>query len=200
MNIDCIDYSFIDQNLAQIICDRLEMIFISLFKFRNVRKFDDNVFFYFIIYALYFILIVQNHIEFITFMLITSFDQHQIILNKFWMNNHEVMLNMQFDRLWFKLNVCDHYDSFFIEFVFFSTRYASLFYASTIWFFSISVVRSFFIFDRRAIAFKKSNDAESEIFEKNNDFATLFHIQQIDNSFESKSKFCKFIFFNQIFN
>ena len=119
MNIDCIDYSFIDQNLTQIICDRFEMIFIFFFKFRNVRKFDDNVFFYFITHVLYFIFIVQNHIELIIFMLIISFDQHQIILNKLWMNNHKMMLNMQFDRLWFKSSVYDHYDSFFIEFVFF---------------------------------------------------------------------------------
>ena len=30
-------------------------------------------------------------------MLITNFDQHQIILEKFWMNSYEVVLDMQFD-------------------------------------------------------------------------------------------------------
>ena len=33
------------------------------------------------------------------------------------MNNHEVMLDMQFDQLWFKSGACDHYDFFDIEFV-----------------------------------------------------------------------------------
>ena len=157
-------------------------------------------FFYFIIHALYFIFIVQNHIEFIIFMLIISFGQHQIILNKFWMNSHEMVLNMQFDRLWFKLGACDHYNFFLSNSFFFSTRYALFFYASTIWFFLILVVRSFFIFDRRVIAFKRSNDAKSKAFEKNDDFATFFHTRQIDSLFESESRLCKFTFFNQIFN
>ena len=51
-------------------------------------------------------------------MLIISLGQHQIILDKFWMNNHEVVLDMQFDRLWFKSGACDHYGFSFTEFVF----------------------------------------------------------------------------------
>ena len=82
LNTDCTDYSFIDQNLAQIACDRLDMSSFPLFKPRNVREFDDNVFFYSITHALYSIFTVQNHTELITFMLITSLDQHQIILDK----------------------------------------------------------------------------------------------------------------------
>ena len=59
------------------------MNFIFFLKSRNVKKFDDNVSFYFIIYILYLIFTVQNYIKLIIFILITNFDQYQIILNKF---------------------------------------------------------------------------------------------------------------------
>ena len=121
LNIDCTDYSFIDQDLAQIICDKLDMCLVFLFQSRNVKGFDDQMFFIFIIHVLYSILIVQNHIEFIIFMLIISLNQHQIILEKLWMNSHEVMLNMQFDQLSFKFDACDHYDVFIFSFEFFFT-------------------------------------------------------------------------------
>ena len=59
------------------------MCFVSFFQSRNIRSFDNNVSFNLITHALYPILIVQNYIEFITFMLIINLDQHQIILGKF---------------------------------------------------------------------------------------------------------------------
>ena len=37
------------------------------------------------------------------------------------MNNHEIVLNMQFDQLSFKFDACDHYDAFIFSFEFFST-------------------------------------------------------------------------------
>ena len=58
LNIDCIDYSFINQNLAQIICNKLNMCFVSFFQPRNVKNFDNNVFFNSITHALYSIFIV----------------------------------------------------------------------------------------------------------------------------------------------
>ena len=76
LNIDCTDYSFIDQNLAQIVCDKLDMCFVSFSQSRNVKDFDDQMFFIFIIHVLYSIFIVQNHIEFIIFMLIINLNQH----------------------------------------------------------------------------------------------------------------------------
>ena len=83
LNINYIDYLFINQNLAQIIYNQLKINFIFLFKSRNIKKFNNNVFFYFITYILYFIFTIQNYIKLIIFMLIINFDQHQIILNKF---------------------------------------------------------------------------------------------------------------------
>ena len=166
MNIDCIDYSFIDQNLTQIICDQLEMIFIFFFKSRNVRRFDDNVFFHFITHALYFIFIVQNHIEFIIFMLIISFDQHQIILNKLWMNSHKIMLNIQFDRLWFKSNVCDYYDFFFIEFVFFSQFDMRCFFMHQLFNFFQFQSYDFFLFSIVALSPLKNQVMQNQKFSK----------------------------------
>ena len=76
LNINYISYSFIDQNLAQIIYNRLDINFISLFKPRCVKDFDNNISFYSITHVLYSILTVQNYIEFTISMLITSLNQH----------------------------------------------------------------------------------------------------------------------------
>ena len=46
-------------------------------------------------------------------MLIVSLNNHRIIINKSWMNRHEVILNMLYDRIVFKSNRCKHFEAIF---------------------------------------------------------------------------------------
>ncbi len=81
INNDCTDYSFIDIDIAQQVCEALEISLLKLNKFREVKNYDEkrNKD---IIHAIYSFMIIQNHTENSSSMMITKLDQHSIILNK----------------------------------------------------------------------------------------------------------------------
>jgi hypothetical protein len=59
---DCINYSFIDIDIAQQICEALEISLLKLNKLREVKNYDEkrNKD---IIHAIYSFMIIQNHTE-----------------------------------------------------------------------------------------------------------------------------------------
>jgi NMD protein affecting ribosome stability and mRNA decay len=61
INNDCIDYSFIDIDIAQQVCEALRISFLKLNKFHEVKNYDErrNKD---IIHAIYSLMIIQNHI------------------------------------------------------------------------------------------------------------------------------------------
>jgi hypothetical protein len=79
---DCIDYSFIDIDIALQVCDLLSISSLKLNKFREVKSYDErrskNI-----THVIYSFMIIQNHIESSTSMMIIKLDQHSIILSKF---------------------------------------------------------------------------------------------------------------------
>jgi hypothetical protein len=78
---DCIDYSFIDIVIAQKVCDSLEINSLKLNKPRGVKDYDerrDKD----ITHVIYSFMIIQNHTESSTSMMIIKLDQHSIILRK----------------------------------------------------------------------------------------------------------------------
>jgi hypothetical protein len=81
INNDCIDYSFIDTDIAQQVCEALEISFLKLNKSREVKSYDErrNKD---ITHAIYSFMIIQNHIESSISMMIIKLDQHSIILSK----------------------------------------------------------------------------------------------------------------------
>ncbi len=78
---DCIDYSFIDIDIARQVCDSLNITLLKLNKFREVKNYDEkrNKDITHVIYSL---MIIQNHIESSISMMIIKLDQHSIILSK----------------------------------------------------------------------------------------------------------------------
>jgi hypothetical protein len=78
---DCTDYSFIDIDIAQQVCDSLKINLLKLNKFREVKNYDErrdkNI-----THAIYSSMIIQNHAENSISMMITKLDQHSIILSK----------------------------------------------------------------------------------------------------------------------
>jgi hypothetical protein len=81
INNDCIDYSFIDIDIAQQVCETLEISLLKLNKLREVKNYDERRS-KDITHAIYSLMIIQNHTESSISMMITKFDQHSIILNK----------------------------------------------------------------------------------------------------------------------
>jgi hypothetical protein len=78
---DCIDYSFIDINIAHKMYELLSIALLKLNKSREVKNYDDkrNED---ITHVIYSSMIIQNHIESSILMMIIKLNQHFIILKK----------------------------------------------------------------------------------------------------------------------
>ena len=111
MNTNVIEFAFIDEKIAQLICEKLQINLVILSWLKHVNEFDDRLT-KFIIHVIYSTLIVQNHSELSILMFITKIDSHSLILDKSWMNTHEVMLNMQTNKIIFKTDRCIHSEAF----------------------------------------------------------------------------------------
>ncbi len=101
IDIEAADYSFIDEVIAQIVCDQLQIKFLTLIKAKLIREFNDHYAKKLITHVIYLNLTVQNHTIEITSMLITQLDQHQMILEKTWMNKINLVIDMQINFLRF---------------------------------------------------------------------------------------------------
>ena len=81
LNIDAIDYSFIDENIARIVCDKFDIKLVALQKFKSLKDFNDRMI-ESITHVIYFNFTLQNHIESLASMLIIKLKNHQLILDK----------------------------------------------------------------------------------------------------------------------
>ncbi len=81
INNDCIEYFFIDINIAHKVCKSLSINFLKLNKSREVKRYDEkrNKDITHVIYSL---MTIQNHTKNSTLMMIIKLDQHLIILRK----------------------------------------------------------------------------------------------------------------------
>ncbi len=70
IDIEAADYSFIDELIAQNVCDHLQIKSLSLIKLKSIRKFDDHYAKKLITHAIYLNLTVQDHMKRFNFMLI----------------------------------------------------------------------------------------------------------------------------------
>ncbi len=82
IDIEAADYLFIDEVIAQIVYDQLQIEFLTLIKAKSIREFDDYYAKKLITHVIYSNLTVQDHTIDIVSMLITQLDQHQMILEK----------------------------------------------------------------------------------------------------------------------
>jgi len=82
IDIEAVDYSFIDEVIAQIVCDQLQIESLTLIKAKSIREFDDHYAKKLITHVIYSNLTVQDHTIDTASMLITRLNQHQMILEK----------------------------------------------------------------------------------------------------------------------
>ncbi len=101
IDTEAADYSFIDELIAQIVCNQLQIELLTLIKAKSIREFDDHYAKKLIIHVIYSNLTVQDHTIDTASMLITRLDQHQMILKKTWMNKIDLVIDMRIDSLQF---------------------------------------------------------------------------------------------------
>ncbi len=107
IDTEAADYSFIDEVIAQIVCDQLQIEFLTLIKAKLIQEFNDHYAKKLITHVIYLNLMIQDHTVNIAFMLITKLKQHQMILEKTWMNKINLIIDMQIDVLQFSnFNSC----------------------------------------------------------------------------------------------
>ncbi len=81
IDIDVIEYAFIDESVAQSLCETLKIESVQLIKKRLVRVYDerkDQV----ITHVIYSKMIIQEHTKSLIFMLIIRLEQQILILEK----------------------------------------------------------------------------------------------------------------------
>ena len=76
IDIEAADYSFIDEVIAQIICDQLQIELLTLIKAKSIQEFNDHYAKKLITHVIYLNLMIQDHMIDIAFMLITQLNQH----------------------------------------------------------------------------------------------------------------------------
>ena len=82
IDIKAADYLFIDEVIAQIVCDQLQIESLTLIKVKSIREFDNHYAKKFITHVIYLNLTVQDHTIDTASILIIQLDQHQMILRK----------------------------------------------------------------------------------------------------------------------
>ncbi len=74
INIEAADYSFINEVIAQIFCDQLQIESLTLIKAKSIREFDNHYAKKHIIHVIYLNLTVQDHTIDTASRLITQLD------------------------------------------------------------------------------------------------------------------------------
>jgi hypothetical protein len=81
INIDVTEYAFVDESIAQSLCEVLKIEFVQLIKNRLIKVYDERKN-QIIIHVIYSKMIIQRHIKNLTFMLIIKLRQQTLILDK----------------------------------------------------------------------------------------------------------------------
>ncbi len=101
IDIEAADYSFIDEVIVQIVYDQLQIKSLTLIKAKSIREFNDHYAKKLITHAIYSNLTVQDYTIDTASMLIIQLNQHQMILEKTWMNKINLVIDMQINFLRF---------------------------------------------------------------------------------------------------
>ena len=114
IDIKAADYSFIDEVIAQIVYNQLQIESLTLIKAKSIWEFNDHYAKKLITHVIYSNLTVQDHTIDTAFMLITRLDQHQMILEKTWMNKIKLVIsNAVASTDWFWCHITSLRQSYF---------------------------------------------------------------------------------------
>ncbi len=107
ININVTEYAFVDESVAQSLCEVLKIESIQLIKKRLIKVYDERKN-QIIIHVIYSKMIIQKHSENLIFMLIIKLRQQILILDKSWMRRHEINYHEKINIIEFFSEFCTH--------------------------------------------------------------------------------------------
>ncbi len=93
------DMTFIDESLMSELCERFDILSISLSKSKLIRSYDEISDRKSITHALYTSIMIQKHKNKMMSLLITRLDQHKIIIENLWLKRNQMLIDSANDRL-----------------------------------------------------------------------------------------------------
>ncbi len=107
IDINVTEYAFIDETVAQSLCEILKIELVQLIKKRLIKAYDERKN-QIITHVIYSKMTIQKHIESLTLMLIIKLRQQILILDKSWMRKHEVSYHEKTNIIEFSSEFCTH--------------------------------------------------------------------------------------------
>jgi len=98
---DLMIYILIHTKLVNQICQKLEIQLIQLIKEKLIREYDEKLMKKIITHKILLNLTVESHKKLTVLMLIADINHHDVILEKFWKNKNEILLDMWNDVIVF---------------------------------------------------------------------------------------------------
>ncbi len=99
IDTEVIDMTFIDESLMSELCECFDIQSISLSKSKLIQSYDEIFDRKLITYALYTLIMIQEHKNEMMFLLITHLDQHKIIIENLWLKRNQILIDSANDRL-----------------------------------------------------------------------------------------------------
>ncbi len=98
---DFIVYTLIHIKLVNKVCEKLKIQFILLVKEKLIWNYDEKLARKTITHKILLNLTIESHKKLTMSMLIADIEHYEAILNKFWMNKNEILVNMRHDTIVF---------------------------------------------------------------------------------------------------
>ena len=99
INTEVINMTFINESLMSKLCECFDIQSISLSKSKSIWLYDEIFDWKSITYALYTLIMIQEHKNEIMFLLITCLNQHKIIIENLWLKRNQILINFANDWL-----------------------------------------------------------------------------------------------------
>ncbi len=99
INIEVTNMTFIDESLMSELCEHFDIQSISLSKSKSIWSYDEISDRKSITYALYTLIMIQEHKNEMMFLLITHLDQHKIIIENLWLKRNQMLIDSANDQL-----------------------------------------------------------------------------------------------------
>ncbi len=93
------DMTFIDESLMSELCECFDIQSILLLKSKSIWLYDETSDRKSITYALYTLIMIQEHKNEMMLLLITCLDQHKIIIENLWLKRNQILINSANDWL-----------------------------------------------------------------------------------------------------